>query len=157
MALNLARVSRLRATFHTLPLFYKTWRWKSTLAPVFQKLLRKKKARFVKFDSISGYHHLGVGAYFNLKLTLSALKLSRNDCIYSRNPYLLKSSSRFPNVLYQCSFSFIPDQNEKKKTRFLSSTSPPPVQKDILFKTLYRKIVDTAFLRLNKIPKTIFS
>lgn len=81
----------------------------------FQKLLRKKKARFVKFDSISGYHHLGVRAYFNLKLTLSVLKLSRNDCIYSRNPYLLKSSSRFPNVLYQCSFSFILDQNERKK------------------------------------------
>ena len=124
----------------------------------FSEASKKKKARFVKFDSISGYHHLGVRAYFNLKLTLSVLKLSRNDCIYSRNPYLLKSSSRFPNVLYQCSFSFILDQNEKKKkTRFLSSTSPPPVQKDILFKTLYRKIVATAFLRLNKIPKTIFS
>ena len=45
----------------------------------FFRSFSEEKARFVKLR-ISGYHHLGVRAYFSLKLTLSVLKLSRNDC-----------------------------------------------------------------------------
>ena len=139
MALNLARLSRLRATFHTLPLFYKTWRWKSTLAPVFQKLLRKKSP-IREVRQHKRLSSLGCESLLQPETDIIRTQTVKKRLLYSRNPYLLKSSSRFPNVLYQCSFSFILYQNEKKKTRFLSSTSPPPVQKDILFKTLYRKI-----------------
>lgn len=164
MALNLARLLRLLATFHTLPLFYKTWQWKSTLDPVFQKLLRKKspsrEAQHKRLSSLGCESLLqpetGIIRTQTVKKRLYRLTFRLLSVVYSRNRYLLKSSRRFPNVLYQCSFNFILDQNEKKKTKFLSSTSPLPVQKEILFKTLYRKIVDTAFLRLNKIPKTIF-
>jgi len=81
MALNLARLLRLiyaRPFIHCL-YFIQNLTVEIHPCSRFSEASQKTKARFVKL-SIRGYHHLGVRAYLSLKLTLSELKLSRNNC-----------------------------------------------------------------------------